>query len=203
MSFFKRFKSDGAKNRLSEEYLYELVAKEISSGVKRDGLWAKALSESGMNEELAKAVYIKLRVQSLKDELVLKNEKLNEQKPQSASSNVDSKIPLSPQDYSIGAICLTSHELTCQNCGRFGKMLIKKSPWGWRGITLFIFFGGTPGTRIALLVGGISSPEEYAAAAGDYLGFFSLISYIILFFYINSKKIIACSACGNSGLIIK
>ena len=49
----------------------------------------------------------------------------------------------------------------------------------------------------------VYSPEEYAAAAGDYLGFFSLISYIILFFYINSKKIIACYACGNSGLIIK
>lgn len=55
-------------DNVDDEMFYEIVAKEISEGVVRQGLWAKSLSDSGCNEQNAKARYIKLRVESLKKE---------------------------------------------------------------------------------------------------------------------------------------
>ena len=61
-----------AKNRLYEEKLYAKVAKEMASGYIRNGLWAKAFSQSKGSEDVARSIYIKLRVQSLEDEIKLK-----------------------------------------------------------------------------------------------------------------------------------
>ena len=69
MSLFDDIRAKGAALRITEEILYAEVFREIESGVRRDGIWAKALSESEMQEGLAKAKYIKLRVQALKDEV--------------------------------------------------------------------------------------------------------------------------------------
>jgi len=57
--------------RLAEEKIYEKVYEEVASGTKREGLWFKALSESGGEETKAKALYVKLRVRSLIDELIV------------------------------------------------------------------------------------------------------------------------------------
>ena len=57
--------------RLAEEKIYEKVYEEVASGVKREGLWFKALSESDGEETKAKALYVKLRVRSLIDELIV------------------------------------------------------------------------------------------------------------------------------------
>ena len=57
-----------ARARMLEEALYEQVATEIAAGIRREGLWAKALSEAGGSPELARAAYITLRAQSLRDE---------------------------------------------------------------------------------------------------------------------------------------
>tara|TARA_B100000989_G_C19452986_1_gene432644 strand:- start:226 stop:672 length:447 start_codon:yes stop_codon:yes gene_type:complete len=73
--FKDQLKLNSAKSRLFEERIYELVSKEIESGQKRVGLWAKALATSDGSEERAKSKYIKLRVQSMKDELELDMEK--------------------------------------------------------------------------------------------------------------------------------
>ena len=45
--------------------------REIESGIRRDGIWAMALAEANMDQSKAAATYIKLRVQSLKDEIDL------------------------------------------------------------------------------------------------------------------------------------
>ena len=58
-----------AATRIQEEQLYEIVAIEIDQGVLRPGLWAKAFAKSNGEENVAKANYIELRVQSLKDEI--------------------------------------------------------------------------------------------------------------------------------------
>ena len=63
-----------AAARLAEEALYEQVAAEIAAGIRRDGLWAKAIVQSGGSEELARVAYIELRVQSLKDEAAVMSE---------------------------------------------------------------------------------------------------------------------------------
>lgn len=63
-----------AAARLTEEALYEQVAAEISAGVRREGLWAKAIVDSGGSPNAARATYIRLRVQSLIDEIALNAE---------------------------------------------------------------------------------------------------------------------------------
>ena len=65
--FFKG-KTLGAKLRAAEEARYEKVALEIDNGIIKEGLWAKAVSQSGDAESSVRGIYIKLRVQSLIDE---------------------------------------------------------------------------------------------------------------------------------------
>ena len=57
-----------AMTREVEEELYAQVLQEIERGERRDGLWAKALVAANGDESIAKAHYIKLRVQALFDD---------------------------------------------------------------------------------------------------------------------------------------
>lgn len=66
---FESIKNNSAKSRIIEEQLYEQVANELDQGAVRKGLWAKALAHSGGSEQTTKALYMKYRVQSIKDEL--------------------------------------------------------------------------------------------------------------------------------------
>lgn len=59
---------DEAMTRELEEELYAQVLREIERGERRDGLWAKALVAANGDESVAKAQYIKLRVQALFDD---------------------------------------------------------------------------------------------------------------------------------------
>lgn len=68
MSFWKKMKQTTIANRLIEEKLYEQVLHEFESGVRRDGLWAKAFQKSNGDVQKANALYIEYRVQSIKDE---------------------------------------------------------------------------------------------------------------------------------------
>jgi hypothetical protein len=60
-----------ATSRLFEEKLYEIALAEISNESRRAGLWAKALSQAEGNEQKAEGLYLTLRVQSLRDEILL------------------------------------------------------------------------------------------------------------------------------------
>lgn len=68
MGIFNKFKQATAAARLVEEQLYGHVAQELKRGIRREGLWAKALADSDGNDEKAKALYLKYRVQSIRDE---------------------------------------------------------------------------------------------------------------------------------------
>jgi len=70
LPFFEN-KQRQSSQRLSEESMYEYVIEEISENKIRTGLWAKAIAHSEGNEQHAKSLYIKYRVQSLKDEMEL------------------------------------------------------------------------------------------------------------------------------------
>ncbi len=48
-----------------------MAAQEVTSGRRRDGLWAKAIVEAGPDERLAKVAYLRLLVQRIKDEAYL------------------------------------------------------------------------------------------------------------------------------------
>jgi hypothetical protein len=60
---------EGPKDRLNEIQLYELVANEIENNQQIKGLWAKALADCKGDEKEARGLYIKSRVQMIKDEI--------------------------------------------------------------------------------------------------------------------------------------
>lgn len=62
------FKARLASCEIPEEAYYEMAAAEVGSGTIRKGLWAKALADALGDENKAGAIYIKLRVQSMRDE---------------------------------------------------------------------------------------------------------------------------------------
>jgi hypothetical protein len=85
MGLFDEIKAAGASYRLTEEVLFAEVLREVESGIRRDGLWAKALADADGDEVKAKGRYLKLRVQSLKDEanlLMAQIKFANQQRPE-------------------------------------------------------------------------------------------------------------------------
>ena len=68
MGFWSNRQDSLVIGRMVEEQLYSQALNEVESGVRRGGLWAKALAASGGDEARAKAQYINLVVQALKDE---------------------------------------------------------------------------------------------------------------------------------------
>ena len=83
---FSFTKSSAINKRKEEEAFYEFVYKEIEEGKQRKGLWAKALADAKFEENKAKSLYIKLRVQSLIDE---KEKKSIEKEQSKKFSNID------------------------------------------------------------------------------------------------------------------
>lgn len=71
-----------SKERNFEEKIYAQVAIELSEGIRHDGIWLKALSNSDGNEEDANKLYIKYRVQSIKDNLIIAHDSLEAEKNQ-------------------------------------------------------------------------------------------------------------------------
>ena len=100
-----------AEKRLNEEDLYAAVAIEIGKGVKREGIWAKAFAKSKGDENLTKAYYIELRVQSLRDEITiyakeLKDNAMRESEAQArARANLAKKPVLAPDIQEISDYC--------------------------------------------------------------------------------------------------
>ena len=65
ISLIDKIRQIGSTFTFTEEDLFDQVAGEVANNKRKDGLWTKALSESGMNEDRAKALYIKMRVDQL------------------------------------------------------------------------------------------------------------------------------------------
>jgi hypothetical protein len=82
MGLYDDIKAKGAAYRLTEEALYAEALREIESGQRRDGIWAKAMAESDMDAGKAGAKYIKMRVQALKDEITVFIATLQKDQPQ-------------------------------------------------------------------------------------------------------------------------
>jgi uncharacterized membrane protein YhaH (DUF805 family) len=57
-----------AANNIPDEAYFEMASKEIRGGNLREGLWTKAWSEAMGDQTKAQAIYIRLRVESMKEE---------------------------------------------------------------------------------------------------------------------------------------
>lgn len=67
IDFLKSKKAVETSNE--EELLYEFVATELEQGVMSKGLWAKALAETEFDDLRARALYMRMRVAILREEL--------------------------------------------------------------------------------------------------------------------------------------
>lgn len=194
MSLFEKFKTNQAVSRLNEEKIYVQVAEEIHNGILRNGLWAKAIAEAELNEEKAKAIYIKLRVQSIIDEehinyaAKIEQEKYSNHETAAKSDKKPTKREINYWKESIGT---TERELTCLNCNRTARMLIKKPKMTLAEKILFGWLGGIPGMMIGTLIRP-DSPMPFLCA---------VVSYLVVYFSIFNKKQTQCPNCGNMGEI--
>ena len=96
---FDYFKKIAISNRADDELLYEYVLNEMESGVIVKGLWGKALANSNGNEANAKSIYMKYRVQSIKDIFVAREIAYNELTKPKLFQYIQDKIVSSSDDY--------------------------------------------------------------------------------------------------------
>lgn len=80
MKFFKKDPFEESFMRLAENELYEIVANEVLNEQVMAGIWGRAFSDAEGNTEKSKALYIKYRVQDLKDRSVVELAKSENQK---------------------------------------------------------------------------------------------------------------------------
>jgi hypothetical protein len=79
MVFFKSKDKLSIFQRQQETKLFEFVMDEIANNNRQKGLWGQAIVKSNGDEKKAEAEYIKLRVESLKDELEIQKQNEDEQ----------------------------------------------------------------------------------------------------------------------------
>jgi ankyrin repeat protein len=73
MAFLDNLKTKLALKRKSDELIYDFVSNEMANGIRNEALWLKALELAYGNKEKQVAEYIKLRIQSLLDDMHLSN----------------------------------------------------------------------------------------------------------------------------------
>jgi len=96
---FDYFKKIAISNRADDELLYEYVLNEMESGVIIKGLWGKALANSNGNEANAKSIYMKYRVQSIKDIFTAREISYNELTKPKLFQYIQDKILPTSNDY--------------------------------------------------------------------------------------------------------
>tara|TARA_B110000114_G_scaffold116625_1_gene122231 strand:- start:139 stop:651 length:513 start_codon:yes stop_codon:yes gene_type:complete len=152
-SFFNR-----AEKRLNEENLYEAVALEIGNGVKREGIWIKAFAKAKGDENLAKAYYVELRVQALRDEIALYAKELQENAMREseararARANLAKKPPPDPNIEKIIGYC-KSHDtfMIIRNIKKLGYNVTTVRPE--KGSYHEVFNVQKPGGAVVSFVG--------------------------------------------------
>lgn len=129
MGLFDKLKTHGAVSRLAEEVLYAEAMREIESGVRRDGIWAMAMAEANMDQSKAAAKYLKLRVQSLKDEIDMAQKAANARTAQEQKirqAELDEDAPKHPGCGGVIERKETSQrvEWICRKCKKTGKFFL-------------------------------------------------------------------------------
>ena len=70
MDIFSFLREYGSPPSPGDELLYEFVAVELSNSMLKQGLWTKALSDNDWDEPKAKALYVKMRIGQIRNELL-------------------------------------------------------------------------------------------------------------------------------------
>lgn len=116
---FDKFRKINIAHRKTDEALYSLVAQEIESGVRNNGLWLKALEKADGNKEKQVVEYIKLRVQSLKDDVSIFSELSEAAKQISHNLDIDEFVTLLGDGSPLEKIKAYLSELNTQEISEF------------------------------------------------------------------------------------
>jgi hypothetical protein len=195
MSFIDDFFKSNAENRLSEEVIYAEVLREIEAGVRRDGLWAKAIANASGNDGTTRSEYIKLRVQSLKDEIGIYERSLSPltkvgftaseaSAVLSARTSQTTSIEIPTKDTEVGSV------FRCVNCAYHGKFLLHEETSDSADLSLVLCFG--------LMVYGLY--KLFQARPGALVFSLSCVGAIFLWgaiIKILSHKRQMCPVCGS------
>lgn len=123
MNWFNQWKSRAALDRIAEEKLYEAAYRELDSGHRRAGLWAKAVAKSEGSKEKTRSLYIQLLIQRYKDDSHLQaeimREALNEHmkhQPQTQARDAKPEWTCSVCNGALGINYGTSTKHICKKC---------------------------------------------------------------------------------------
>jgi hypothetical protein len=109
---FDYFKKIAITKRADDEVLYEYVLNEMEDGYIVKGLWGKALANSNGNDANTKSIYMKYRVQSIKDIFIAKKIAYNElTKPTLLQYISDKILPISNDFIDIKHLSPAQEEL--------------------------------------------------------------------------------------------
>jgi hypothetical protein len=90
-SIWNRAKAATTLSREADRHFYEQVAQELQQGIRDDGVWLMAFERAEGDDARAKAYYIGLRVQRLKDnENIRSGTERNDHAPPAGAATRDS-----------------------------------------------------------------------------------------------------------------
>jgi len=96
MSIIDKLREAKIQGRLEESMFYEIVANEMEKGEYFKGLQTQAFAEAEGDERKAKALYIKLRVKALKDEIYIHEKEPKKKATQNQSQNTSQELKKKP-----------------------------------------------------------------------------------------------------------
>ncbi len=124
MGILDRTNETAADGHQLEEILYAMALQEVSNRDIKPGLWARAVADSAGYDAVAQAAYLKLRVQSLKDEIANANRVMGHIEAESDDDLTPDRDPTVPLP------CITPQEFeeisaaTPPTRGRFPTILV-------------------------------------------------------------------------------
>ncbi len=89
---FDYFKQKAIDNRANDDILYEYVLEEMENGTIVKGSWAKALANSDGDNNKANSIYMKYRVQTIKDAFSILQIEYNKINRENLFSYIASKL---------------------------------------------------------------------------------------------------------------
>ncbi len=104
MPLFDRVKKLAISHRKTDEALYSAVAQEMALGIRHNGLWLKALEQADGNKERQVAEYIKLRVRSLRDDVVISSNSNSSESSVGRGHDIEDLITMLSNNASINTI---------------------------------------------------------------------------------------------------
>ena len=187
----KQLRTRAASTRLTEEAIYAEVLREIESGARRDGLYAKAIAECNGDIASANAAYIRLRVQSIRDEIEIAGALASEEKQAAQQQQAErEKIAAAQDERRLAERKARIAKTTSQHFLAYDQPLIVRALRKAFAVSAFVCTFFTVGLLVQLLVGN--------QIDGRYLALFALAAVASLIGFVKfspTHAFVVCPMC--------